>query len=117
MRLPAFLTRRKETTVPETATAETPAPSRDVVMQFLTQGGATVDLYRRAWSAFYYARANAKDVDFRGFQWQCNGCDTTGAAGRYRLQTDGYDEHEPRESREHANEHAEKCRALPKPTA
>ena len=89
----AFLTRRKETAVPETTTAPA-ATKSNVLMRFLTQGGATVEL-----------RKEPK----RGrlvYPYLCLGCD---------YEFDNYDSivH----ARGEANAHAESCRAMPKPTA
>ncbi|MEU5742048.1 hypothetical protein ABZ784_29155 [Streptomyces tendae] len=89
----AFLTRRKETAVPETTTAPV-APKSNVLMRFLTQGGATVEL-----------RKEAK----RGrlvYPYLCMGCD---------YEFDNYSSIV--DARGEANEHAASCRAMPKPTA
>ncbi|WP_108990426.1 hypothetical protein [Streptomyces coelicoflavus] len=89
----AFLTRRKETTVPETTPAPAEAKS-NVLMRFLTQGGATVEL-----------RKEAKPGRLV-YPYLCLGCD---------YEFDNYDSivH----ARGEANEHAATCRAMPKPTA
>jgi hypothetical protein len=91
--LPAFLARRKETAVPET----TPTPTTNksnVLMRFLTQGGATVEL-----------RKEPKPGRLV-YPYLCLGCD---------YEFDNYSSivH----ARSEANAHAESCRAMPKPTA
>ncbi|MGW0904999.1 hypothetical protein [Streptomyces sp. NPDC002853] len=108
--LPPFLTRRKETAV-EPAMSEP-----NVLMQFLTRGGASVELYEKAWTVHRYATPgrSAHDFDRTGFQWICRGCD---AGGRDRELGWGYAENTPVKSRDEANAHAEKCRAMPKPGA
>lgn len=115
----AFLTRRKETTVPESTTTQTSAPQTDdnVLMRFLTQGGATVELYPHAWTETHYNIDNKprKRIDREGFEWRCLGCDETGADKNLRLRGAGYHERQPRESRNEANTHATTCRAMPKP--
>lgn len=83
----AFLTRRKETTVPETTTTA-PETADDVVMRFLTHGGAEVHVLR----------------DRLGIR--CQGCDHERASHS----AIGY-------ARDNANDHAAACRAMPKPTA
>jgi hypothetical protein len=117
----AFLTRRKDTPMPDTTATETPAPQADdnVVMRFLTQGGATVELYPHAWTETHYNIDNKprNRVDREGFEWRCLGCDETGADKNLRLRGAGYHERQPRESRNEANQHASTCRAMPKPTA
>lgn len=90
--LPPFLTRRKETVMTEAT-----APARiepNVLMRFLTQGGAAVEL--------------RKEVK-RGrvvYPYLCLGCD---------YEFDNYSS--VVSAREEANKHAEKCRAMPKPEA
>lgn len=95
MPLPAFMTRHKETVVPET-TASTKTES-DVLMRFLTQGGATVVV---TGSGHYAAEDN---------RWKCLGCDQ----GADRYSTGRY----IGIARDDANRHAGKCRAMPKPGA
>ncbi|WP_344491966.1 hypothetical protein [Streptomyces enissocaesilis] len=101
------------------ATQTTATDAADVVMQFRTQGGATVDLYRHTWSVHHYATPNApaKTFDESGFEWRCNGCDLTGAETHLRMWGAGYREMQPKDSRTDANRHAETCRAMPRPTA
>ena len=91
----AFLTRRRDTPAPATApTTEAPAqPADNVLMRFLTHGGATVTVTGSG-------RYGAEDC-----RWKCLGC---GAS----------DERVPRYdwlAREKANGHAAACRAMPKP--
>lgn len=89
----AFLTRRKDPTMTAT-TAQTEKTTDDVVMRFLTQGGATVEL-----------RKGSKPGRLV-YPYLCLGCD---------YEFDNYDSivH----ARTEANEHAANCRAMPKPTA
>jgi hypothetical protein len=105
----ALLTRKNASTpaAPQQDTAPTASP----VMQFLTQGGADVDLYPITWRV--RVRQTEAEYEHRGFQWACRGCDTAGKD--YQLGW-GYREHEPRCSREEANEHAAGCHAKPKPS-
>ena len=82
----ALLTRRKETPMPDTAT---PAVQTDdnVLMRFLTQGGAEVH------------------VTYPDCDVQCLGCDYQHSwSSRVYARSD-------------ANEHATACRAMPKPNA
>jgi S-adenosylhomocysteine hydrolase len=92
--LPAFLARRKETTVSQT----TPAPAttkNNVLMRFLTQGGAEVHVTGSG-------RYGAED-----HHWMCLGCsETDNGIGRWDW-----------DARQQANGHAANCRAMPKPTA
>ncbi|WP_394436242.1 hypothetical protein [Streptomyces sp. SGAir0957] len=88
--LPAFMTRRKETAMPETtAPAET---KWKIHMRFLTQGGATVIVC-----------GSGGSVEDHG--WRCLGCDATDNGVGWWL----------RSARDQANAHAANCRALPKP--
>ncbi|MFE9337738.1 hypothetical protein [Streptomyces sp. NPDC007063] len=106
----------ESTPAPETTTSR----SRDVVMQFLTQGGAVVDLYRHEWTEHHYAAPGrpAKDIDRTGFQWECTGCDAFGGPGTFTYEKyKGYEEREPGRSRAEANAHAETCRSMPRFTA
>jgi hypothetical protein len=116
----AFLTRRKDTPMTETtATGTAPQTSDDVVMRFLTQGGATVELYPHAWTETHYNidHKPRQQVAREGFEWRCLGCDTTGAETNLRLGGAGYHERQPRDSRKEANKHASTCWSMPKPTA
>ncbi|MBZ6290378.1 hypothetical protein KVH30_02170 [Streptomyces olivaceus] len=89
--LPAFLARRKETVVPETTPAPAEAKS-NVLMRFLTQGGATVIV---TGSGNYGAEDN---------HWMCLGCnETDNGIGRWDW-----------DARDQANGHASTCRAMPK---
>ncbi len=118
----AFLTRRKDPTMTDT-TAQTETITDDVVMRFLTQGGATVELHRQD----YRLRTkpfnsiellpNGESRISHGFNWRCLGCNAIGGGGRYGLNERHFDEHKPEESRDEANAHAANCRAMPKPTA
>ena len=91
------------------------AISTEVLMRFLTQGGATVELYEHSWTERYPATkySNAHSYDRTGFQWRCGGCDT-GGPHSYDSRA-GYHESTPSESRQAANAHAAGCRAMPMP--
>ena len=89
----AFLTRRKETTMTDTATSA-PKPADNVLMRFLTQGGATVELRKESKSGRLV------------YPYLCLGCD---------YEFDNYSSIVS--ARGEANEHAAACRAMPKPTA
>lgn len=90
--LPPFLTRRKETAMPETTTLTKTDPN--VLMRFLTQGGAIV-----------IVTGSGRHVEDN--HWRCLGCgDSSNYIGRW-------DWH----ARDAANAHAEQCRAMPKPDA
>jgi hypothetical protein len=91
--LPALFARRKETAVPETTTAPT-RTQPNVLMRFLTQGGATVEVSKKT------------KRDRVVYPYLCLGC----AYG-----FDNYSSVGP--ARDEANAHAEKCRAMPKPGA
>lgn len=98
----AFLTRRHNASTPDTTAADTatPAAAQDqdnVLMRFLTQGGAEVHV---TGSGSYGAE---------GCRWKCLGCgdtDRNRAVARYDW-----------DARSKANTHATDCRAMPKPTA
>lgn len=100
----------EETAVPDTTTDI--QTSTDVIMRFLTQGGAAVDLRSHTWTELAVIREERVRVERTGFRWSCAGCDTTGPR-EYDSRT-GYYESEPRESRDHANAHADACRAMPR---
>lgn len=90
-------------------------PATRILMQFLTQGGATVDLYKHAWTIHQYGGGEQREpLRWSGFQWVCQGCDQ---AGKDHSLGWGYAETEPNDSREAANAHAAECRAMPKPKA
>jgi hypothetical protein len=118
--LPTFLTRRKENPVVETTTTPVKAEP-DVLMRFLTQGGAVVELHRQVRrvrtraGAGRYLLPDGKTRSSQGFNWRCLGCEATGGGGRYGLGDGHFDECQQREARDEANAHAEKCRAMPKP--
>jgi hypothetical protein len=108
---------------PTPATEATSQTSNDVVMRFLTQGGATVELHRQTRTVNYlpgqpgYLMPNNEKRVSNGFNWRCLGCNTIGGGGRYGLQDRHYDEDYLTTSRAEANTHATTCRAMPKPTA
>lgn len=94
----------------------TPAWPDDVVVRYLTVGGATVDLHRKRFTTTFSHRgapyAADKPYEVDGFNWRCLGC------GVYGREGDSY--HDPGyrslpEARDVAQGHAEKCRAIPRP--
>ena len=89
----AFLTRRKDTTVTDTAPEATQS---DILMRFLTHGGAEVHV---TGSGRYGAQDN---------HWKCQGCDDSNKETFPLYDWD---------ARDKANAHAADCRAMPKPTA
>ena len=120
----AFLTRRKDTPMTSTTTETSPPQTDDnVVMRFLTQGGATVELRRQTRTVNYqygnpgYLLGNGQTRVSNGFNWRCLGCNAIGGGGRYGFGDNHFDEYMPEKSRTEANEHAATCRAMPKPTA
>lgn len=123
MSLTAIFTRRPRKETPMTTTTTTDKPANDVLMRFLTQGGATVELHRQDQrvrtlpGSSVQLMPNGETRISHGFNWHCLGCDAIGGGGRYGLGDRHFDERHPNESRDEANAHAEKCRAMPKPTA
>jgi len=120
----AFLTRRKDTPMTDTTVqTEQPTTSNDVVMRFLTVGGATVELHRQTRTVNYqygspgYLLGDGQTRLSNGFNWRCLGCNSIGGGGRYGLNARHFDEYAPEKSRSEANEHASTCRAMPQPTA
>ena len=106
--LPAFLTRRREdTAMTATATAtETPTPVDNVLMRFLTQGGAQVHItHAGTFTQKSFSGAVWGEQDHR---WTCLGCGQ--GSGRH-------DHYSPSEIRNAANDHATECRSMPKPEA
>ncbi|MFJ7269396.1 hypothetical protein ACIQV3_22590 [Streptomyces sp. NPDC099050] len=101
--------------MPETAT--TPADT-DPIMQFLTIGGAVVELRahrfmtRYSWKGRPYVGDTQYETD--GFRWSCLGCDKQGGPNIFEHD---YLSTERDEARNDANDHAETCRAMPRPTA
>lgn len=83
----AFLTRRNDNTAASATADPTSAEQSNVLMRFLTHGGAEVH------------------ITSPGNQIRCHGCDY--ARGWTSVIY----------ARGDANEHADKCRAMPKPTA
>lgn len=118
--LASYFTRT--TTTPEppmpetTPVAETPADD-NVLIHFLTVGGATVEVYptrfvTRWASCPPFAAKEPYEID--GFQWRCGGCDAYGRQGETYLDRCFRNR---AEARDDANDHAEKCRAMPRPRA
>ena len=117
MTLLAMLRRRtEETTVTDTATT-TDKTANDVLMRFLTQGGATVELYSTRFVTRWRGGppfAAATPYEINGFQWKCAGC---GAYGREGETYDDPNYRTEKEAREAANGHAGACWSMPKTTA
>lgn len=124
----AFFTRRKDTQAPDTTaaaeTTETDVPAADdnILMRFITQGGATVELHHqdrtvRTHAGSVYALPDRQTRVSHGFNWRCLGCDLIGGGGRYGLGSHHFDETQKFEARNEANQHATDCRALPKTAA
>jgi hypothetical protein len=108
----------------DTTTTQTPTPqTSDVVMQFLTQGGATVELHQQTRTVNWqygqpgYLIGNGETRVSNGYNWRCLGCDSIGGGGRYGMGARHFDEGQLPECRDEANAHATTCRAMPKPTA
>lgn len=93
-------------------------PEVNVLMRFLTQGGATVEVHPKEFTARFdyrgapYAVETPYKVD--GFNWRCAGC-----AGFGRENETYYELGFRRigEARDEANQHAKDCQSMPKPTA
>lgn len=102
--LPAFRFRRRETAMPETATPTKTEPN--VLMRFLTQGGAEVRV--TVHGRFERTSFSGHTYGVTAHHWTCLGC-TDGS--------DHYDRLDESDARTKANAHAEKCRAMPKPEA
>lgn len=116
----AFLTRRKDTPMTDTSTVteqtdDSPAEPDNTIARFLTLGGAVVRMYPTRFITRWAGGppfAAAKRYEINGFQWECDGCGAYGREGdtykdpNYRTQS---------EARTEANEHADSCRAMPKP--
>jgi S-adenosylhomocysteine hydrolase len=90
----AFLTRRKDTPALDDTAAQN--ADSDVLMRFLTQGGAQVHVTGSG-------RYGTQD-----HHWTCRGCDNTSHNGIALYDWQARDE---------ANTHATDCRAMPKPAA
>ncbi|MFF7190516.1 hypothetical protein ACFZAR_36095 [Streptomyces sp. NPDC008222] len=111
--------------MPEDTISETPAQetANDVVMRFLTQGGATVELHhqdkrvRTLPGSSVQVMPNGETRISHGFNWRCLGCGDIGGGGRYGLGDRHFDRFQKDEARNEANQHATTCRAMPKPTA
>lgn len=116
----AFLTRRKDTPMTSTTT-ETTAPQTgdNVVMRFLTQGGATIELRSHTFRTRYLAKGRpyigdqSRTVD--GYRWECLGCETIGRPSPGSPFDTDYLPNEREKARNDANQHAATCRAMPKP--
>lgn len=116
MPLPTLFRRNaKENAVTETTTSAAP------LMQFLTVGGAVVELRAHRFSTLFttyrgrgYLAHDREKGEVDGFVWSCRGC---GGSGRDVLSDGQYLPGERGKARDDANEHAETCRAMPRPTA
>jgi hypothetical protein len=119
----AFLTRRQDKT-PETKTTaqaptQQPANADDnVLMRFLTQGGAAIELRRHEFKTNYTYKGRPYVGDdwylVNGFKWTCLGCGKSGGPTLFETK---YLPSEGDEARDHANQHATDCRAMPRPNA
>lgn len=114
----ALLNRRRNTqtdTGPTPATETVAEPASNVVMRFLTQGGAVVRVYPTRFVTRWAGGPPfaAEPHEIGGFQWKCDGCLAYGREGE-TYKDRNYRERE--EARDEANEHADTCRALPQPT-
>ncbi|WP_035796461.1 hypothetical protein [Kitasatospora mediocidica] len=83
------------------------------VAQYLTVGGATVELRSHRFSTNYTGRGRLGDSwhEVDGFTWKCLGCDTRGGTGF--LSQEPYLPTERKLANNDANSHAETCRAMP----
>lgn len=97
--LPAFLVRRREDTSMSETTTDA---NNDVVMRFLTQGGAVVEL-RESYRTTFWVESNPTGREVI-YPFRCLGCD---------YEFDNYSSIVS--ARDEANGHAERCRAMPKP--
>lgn len=91
-----------------------------ILMRFLTIGGAVVELRsKRFMTRWHPLRGRPEAVDqayeVDGLAWECLGCDAHGR-DPYSYKGD-YLPSERDEARAEANDHANICRAMPKPTA
>lgn len=115
MPLPTLFRRNaKENAVTETTTAA-------ALMQFLTVGGAVVELREHRFTTLFttyrgrgHTAPDRAKGDVDGFAWSCQGC---GGSGRDALFDGQYLPGERQKARDDANEHAHACRAMPRPAA
>jgi hypothetical protein len=110
----AFLTRRKETPMPDTDTtteASTAWPEH-VVARYLTLANGTVDLTHETESDKTYTWATCTGCTKRTAHSWANWY--RGAHGIVNFQDQSKGD---QEARDWAQDHAEKCRALPNPAA
>lgn len=108
----------KENAMTETTATTDATPTDDVLMRFLTQGGATVELRNLQYRTRLDGRGywTEKWWDVSGTNWTCLGCGVTGRGGTTGGEA-GYSITESGRARDEANGHAETCRAMPRPTA
>jgi hypothetical protein len=109
---------RTGTRLPATSKPQPEKADTDhVLMRFLTVGGATVELRSHRFTTQCTRQGrpcvsdHAREVD--GFVWECLGCEAN--SERVRWDYGRYLPNERAEARDHANAHAEICRAMPKP--
>lgn len=103
----------------------TPGAQADtsVVMQFLTQGGATVELHHQTRTVNYlpgqpgHLMSDGEKRVSNGYNWRCLGCGSIGGGGRYGMGARHFDEYQLPECRDEANTHATACRAMTRPEA
>lgn len=87
------------------------------VMRFLTLGGATVELHDITWEEERLRADGYEKETVEGRSWRCTGCDVDSASPGQSQNIYGRYYGRDNRSRDHANTHAEKCRAMPRPTA
>lgn len=104
---------RRRSKAPDETGSEWPA---DVIARFVNHGGALVDLHRARFTTRWrpsgppYAAHRPYEVD--GFNWRCLGCAAYGREGETYYDP-GFRAMD--EARAGAQEHAENCRAIPRP--
>lgn len=112
----------KSTSTPQPQPSPAP-PTDDVVMRFLTVGGATVELHHQTRTVNYqygrpgYLIGNGETRVSHGYNWRCLGCGSTGGGGRYGMGSRHFEDLQLSECRDEANQHATTCRAMPRPPA
>jgi hypothetical protein len=98
-------------------------PGNDVVMRFLTQGDATVELHQQTRTVNYrygqpgYLLPDGETRVSDGYNWRCLGCGAIGGGGRYGMGARHFDAGQLSECRDEANTHATACRSMPRPAA
>lgn len=100
------------------ADPQTPDIDKAIVMRFLTQGGATVEVRSHRFQTRYthrgrpnvYSFDSSKTRTVDGYRWTCRGCGTCGEIG---ISDYNYLDTEEGRARDDANAHAASCRAMP----